>query len=221
MRRTLTALRVAFVAAAAPGLLLAQVSIQAGIQVGPAEHRTLDAGILVPVSGTLFGGTLEVLFGNRFEMRTAVLGGHFAERNPPTTDDHDIAELQMLGGVRVSPWLTVQAGPVLRTFSNTLARQHWTLLQLGATARVPLGFETVHGVVRGYWMPIAAVTGLAQPDLALALATGVEWRGRRIGASALYAFERYDFPQSGGTRRLEELSYLQFRMSFWTLAARH
>src|SRR6266704_3155770 len=91
-------------------------------------------------------------------------------------------------------------------YSSPIARQHWSAWRVGAEARVPLGFETVTAVLRGYWMPLVSVAVLARPNVALATDVGVDWRGRRLGIGALYSFERYDFPATNAAQRLEELS---------------
>lgn len=201
--------------ATAPSIGAAQVAIHGGVQIGRAEHRVVGGGVLVPSSGTLFGGGLAVAIGNRVEVHAEARGGRLATSGAPSLDDHDLAEVHMLAGLKVRPWLTVQGGVGFRNFSSALARQHWTTLRVGAEARVPLAFDQVRGVLRGYWLPVVAVSDLASPDIALAAAVGVEWQGRRIGVGALYAFERYDFRPNAGTQRLEELASLQVRVSLW------
>jgi len=199
----------------APSLSAAQVSMQGGVLVGRAEHRTVDADMLVASSGTLFGGTLAVTIGDRFQIHGEALGGRLTTAGAPSLDDHDVAEAQLLGGMQVRPWLTLESGLTLRNFSNSLARQHWTTWRIGADARVPLGLESVAAHLRGYWMPLVGVNDLAKPDVAFAAEIGLEWRGRRIGVSTRYTFERYDFPPSNGAQRLEELSTLRVQVGMW------
>ena len=183
-----------------------QRSVQGSVQIGRADHRIVASDALVAASGTLFGAAVDLTIDQRFDVHGEVSGGHLATGPAASLDDHDIAEAQLRAGMRLRPWLTVQTALDMRSYANSLARQHWTTWRVGAEARVPLGFETVGAVVRGYWIPVASVSGLPQPDLALAAAVGVEWRGQRLGVSALYSFERYDFPPQSGTRRLEELA---------------
>jgi hypothetical protein len=64
-------------------------------------------------------------------------------------------------------------------------------------------------------MPVVSVTGLSQPDVALGTGVGIDWRGRRLGISALYTFDRYDFPANTTTQRLEELSSFRLRLDLW------
>ncbi|HYU28044.1 MAG TPA: hypothetical protein VEK83_03385 [Gemmatimonadales bacterium] len=200
---------------AVPSLAAGQVSVQGSVLVGRAEHRIVDAGTLVAASGTLFGGALAVTLGERFQIRGEALGGQLTTGAAPSLDDHDVAEAQIFGGMNVRPWLILETGLGFRNFSNALARQHWTTWRIGAEARVPLGFESVTAVLRGYWMPVVAVSGLSKPDVAPALGVGLDWRGRRLGVSAQYTFERYDFPPSNGAQRLEELSTLRVRVGMW------
>lgn len=200
---------------ALPTLLQSQVVLQGSVQVGRAEHRVRDAGTLIPTSGTVFGGALRADFGPRFSVTGEALAGSFASDGGASIDDHHIAQVLLLGGMKVNPWLTIQAGPVFRNLSNTFARQQWTALRLGGEAHVPLGLEGVRGVLRGYWMPLVSVSGLSRPDIALAASAGVEWRGRRIGVGTRYVLERYDFPANAGDRRIEEISALQAWVSAW------
>ncbi len=200
---------------AVPSLAAGQVSVQGGVLVGRAEHRVVDADTLVALSGTLFGGTLGVTIGERFQIHGEALGGPLTSAAAPSLEDHDVAEAQILGGMKVRPWLTLESGLSFRSFSNSLARQHWTTWRIGAETRVPLGFESVTAVLRGFWMPLVAVSGLSKPDVALALGVGLDWRGRRMGISAQYTFERYDFEPRNGAQRLEELSTIRVRVGMW------
>ena len=200
---------------AVPSLATGQISVQGGVLVGRAEHRVVDADTLVALSGTLFGGTLAVAIGERFQIHGEALGGPLTSGAAPSLEDHDVAEAQIVGGMKVRPWLILESGLGFRSFSNSLARQHWTTWRIGAETRVPLGFESVVAVLRGYWMPLVDVSGLSNPDVALAVGVGLEWRGRRMGVSALYTFERYDFVPSNGAQRLEELSTIRVRVGMW------
>jgi len=198
---------------AIPGVLAGQSAFQGSVHVGRAEHRVRDAGTLIPASGTVFGGAVAVDIGHRFTITGEAVGGRFAADSAASLDDHDVAQLLLLGGMKMSPWLTLQAGPVFRNVSNSLARQQWTALRVGGEASVPLGLEGVSGVARGYWLPLVHVSGLSRPDIAFAASAGVEWRGRRVGLGTRYVLERYDFPENAGNRRLEEFSALEAWLS--------
>lgn len=205
---------------AIPQLLTAQVAWQISMHVGRAEHRVRDASGLIPASGTVFGAAVGADVGHQFAVSAEALGGRFTAASAAgaaSIDDHSIAQVLLLGGMKVRPWLTVQAGPVFRNISNAVARQQWTALRVGGEAHVPLGLEGVRGVLRGYWMPLVSVSGLPRPDVALAASAGVEWRGPRIGVGSRYVLERYDFPENAGDRRIEEVSVLRMWVSaFWS-----
>ncbi len=194
-----------------PGISTGQVSLQGRAGLGLAEHRALDDGTGVRSSGVLLGGALGLQIRDRIEVWGEVRGGKLIARDAPAVEDHDMAEVGLVIGARVRPWLMLRGGPVLRSYTSALARQHWTTLQLGADTRVPLAFEGLRGLLAFHWIPIASASGLPRPNLALAARVGVEWQGRRIALSMGYSLERYDFPGSAGARRLEELSALQLR----------
>jgi len=197
----------------APGLVTGQISLHGRVEIGRMEHRVRFGGLIAPSSGTVFGGALGVNVGERFEVWGEALGGHLGA-DSPDGEDRDVAQVQLLGGVNLRPWLTLQGGASALTYSTSLARQHWIALRLGAEAHVPLALDGVRGLVRGQWMPVVSVSGLATPEVALAAGAGLEWRGKRISLGALYMLERYDFAGSdANTRRLEEVSSLQVRAS--------
>ena len=200
--------------------LAAQVSVRGGAVAGRAEH-CVAAGALVTSSGTLLGGTVAVAVGQRFEIQGEAIGGDLLTPSSPGLDDHKIAEADLIAGVKVRPWLALQTGFSARNFSNALARQHWTTWRIGAEARIPLGFDEVTSMVRGYWMPVVSISGLSRADVAIAAAVGMEWRRHRFGVTALYTFERYDFAAETGGQRLEDLSMLRLGLSVaWQLRPR-
>ncbi len=199
---------------AIPAVAASQVSVQAGVLVGRGEHRVADDSVLVASSGTLVGGAVTLTLRGRYQIRGEALSGRLTTA-AAGLDDHDIAEARLLGGMKVRPWLVLESGVSVRNYSSPFGRQHWSAWRVGAEARVPLGFETVTAVLRGYWMPLVSVAGLARPDVALATDIGVDWRGRRLGIGAVYTFERYDFPPTNATKRLEELSTIRVRAELW------
>lgn len=191
-----------------PGLAAAQVSVEGRVDVGRAEYRVRQAGVLQPAAGMVFGAAIGLHIRNRFEVWGSALGGRLAATTPDG-EDRDIADVRLVGSASVQPWLTLQGVVDARSYSTPLARQHWTTLRLGAEAYVPLAPEGMRGIVRAQWMPVASISGLPGPAVALAAGAGVEWRGSRFSAGAVYMLERYDFPGSAATKRLEELAVLQ------------
>jgi hypothetical protein len=219
-RRVAVSLLATFGVVLTPSVTAAQVALHGRAELGRVEHRVRDGGGVEASSGAVFGGMLGLAIGSRFEVWGQASGGRLAA-DSPEGEDRNFAEVQLLGGARLRPWLMLQGGAIVRSYSNQLARQRWATLRLGAEAHVPLALEGVRGVLRGQWMPVVSVSGLPRPDVALAAGAGVEWHGSRVSLGALYTLERYDFPVSAGARRLEELSSLQFRgtMRFHTIGA--
>lgn len=209
-RRMSIALLAALGGALIPEAGVSQVSLQGRAEIGRFEHRVRQADSVAPSSGVVLGSALGLVVADRFEVWGEARGGRLAA-DSPDGEDRDFAEVQLLGNATVRPWLAVQGAATARTYSTSLARQRWTMLRLGAQARVPLALEGVHGIVRGHWMPVVTVSGLPRPDVALTAGAGVEWRGSRLGFTVLYTFERYDFPGSPASQRLEEVSSLQLR----------
>lgn len=190
----------------------AQTSLVGGAEIARVEYRIRAAGHVDASSGPVFGGALGLRLGKRFVLWGEALGGHLTPApQSPDGEARDLAEVRLLGGAQLSPWLTLQAGASVRAYSTPLARQRWTTLRLGAEAHVPLALEGVYGLVRGQWMPVVSISGVPRPDVAFAAAAGLEWRRSRVSLGALYSLERYDFPASATTGRLEELASLQLR----------
>src|SRR2546429_5068283 len=71
----------------------------------------------------------------------------------------------------------------------------------------------VRGVLRGGVLPVVAVNGLPGPDVALTAAAGMEYRSGSIAGGLFYELERYDFPDVGTGRRLEQVTKLTFRFT--------
>lgn len=187
----------------------AQVLFEGRAEIGRAEHRVRDAGVLEVTSGTVLGAGLGLVADRRWELWGSVRGGRLAAVG--AGEDRDFAEVEVVGGAQLHPWLTMEAGVTVRTYSSTLARQRWSALCVGAHANIPLALEGLRGIVRGQWMPATSVNGLPRPNVALAAAAGLEWQGPRVGLGALYALERYDFPAGAVPRRLEEFASLRLR----------
>ena len=74
MKRGALVFAVAFLAAI-PSPSTGQIAVRGGVQIARAQHRVVDAGMLVASSGTLFGGTLVLTIGRRYEIQGEALGG--------------------------------------------------------------------------------------------------------------------------------------------------
>lgn len=186
----------------------AQWTVQGSGVVSGLRHR-VDAGYGVePSSGVLAGAEVAVGAGDRLTVRLLAQAGSL-HADAPGAIDRDVADIGARVDVVALHWLTLEAGVRRRTYSTVLARQPWTTLALGAEAHVPFTETGLTGIVRGAILPGVWVNGLAQPDLAIALASGMEYRRRRVSVSLLYGLERYRFAAAGtAAERREQLGGL-------------
>lgn len=145
----------------------------------------------------------------RWDVGLRVVGGSLSAANASAIS-RDVGELGLSAGFRAQPWLRLRAGLTRRVYGTVIARQAWTLMHVGAEARVPFLGGAVQAVAGGAWFPLVAVNGLPHPDLALTATTGLEYRVSRMTLDLRYTLERYDFPASPA-RRLEQFSGLQLR----------
>jgi hypothetical protein len=178
--------------------------------VSLAEHR-VDAGFGVERSlGPILGAVGILRSGPRLTLAVRALGGSlFGSKG---VLDRDVGELGVEASVVTAPWLAFQARAVRRAYSTKLGRQTWSMVGLGATARVGFAGGTIHGVWRAALLPVVSVSGLRGPDTAFRAATGLEYRVRTTTLGVEYSLERYDFPAEAGVRRLEQLSALTLRL---------
>jgi hypothetical protein len=184
----------------------AQRSLVVAPLVSLAEHR-VDAGFGIERSvGPILGGVGTLRFGPRLAVAVRALGGSLFG----ATDvlDRDVGELGVEASVVTVPWLALQAGAARRAYSTKLGRQTWTLVGVGASARMTFAGDAVHSVWRAALLPAVSASGLRGPDVAFRAATGLEYRIRGTTLGVEYSLERYDFPAEAGVRRLEQLSAL-------------
>ncbi len=185
------------------------------MRVATAEHR-VDAGFGVEASdGVLVGGEVTLQWGGGPRWRAGALvqfGSLKAEATGSV--DRDVGEIGLWAATGVRPWLDLVAGIKRRSYSTPLALQGWTMVHLGAEARVPLTSRRVQAVAGIALMPVVAVSGLAGPDLALAAHAGMQYQAGALALAARYSLERFDFPRRGAARRLEQLSALTVFLGF-------
>src|SRR5438094_812366 len=162
-------------------------------EVTPLEDtlRDLDRGALLPERISPEAARRDV--GGRLIGSTGVL-------------DRDVGELGVEASVVTVPWLALQAGAARRAYSTKLGRQTWTLVGLGAQARMAFAGDAIHSVWRAALLPAVSASGLRGPDTAFRAATGLEYRVRTTTLCVEYSLERYDFPAEAGVRRLEQVS---------------
>jgi len=191
-------------------LSAAPAAAQRALTVAPlvslAEHR-VDAGFGVERSlGPILGGVGTVRFSPRVTVAVHALGGSLFGSQGVL--DRDVGELGVEASVITVPWLALEAGATRRAYSTKLGRQTWTLVGLGATARMAFAGNAIHGVWRAALLPAVSASGLRGPDRAFRAATGLAYRVRTTTLGVEYSLERYDFPAAAGVRRLEQLSAL-------------
>ena len=191
-------------------LSAAPAAAQRALTVAPlvslAEHR-VDAGFGVERSlGPILGGVGTVRFSPRVTVAVHALGGSLFGSQGVL--DRDVGELGVEASVITVPWLALEAGATRRAYSTKLGRQTWTLVGLGATARMAFAGNAIHGVWRAALLPAVSASGLRGPDRAFRAATGLAYRVRTTTMGVEYSLERYDFPAAAGVRRLEQLSAL-------------
>jgi hypothetical protein len=193
---------------------VAPATAQRALAVAPivslAEHR-VDAGFGVERSlGPILGGVGTLRLGSRLAIAVRALGGSLFGSSGVL--DRDLGELGVEGSVAAGPWLSLQVGAARRAYGTTVARQTWTIVDVGAAARVAFAGGTIHGVGRTALLPVVSVTGLPDPGVAFRAATGLEYRVRAATLGVEYSLERYDFPVNQGVRRREQLAALTLRL---------
>jgi len=190
---------------------VAQRAVTAFAALSVAEHR-VDAGYGVERAwGAILGGGASLRLGARVELGLRVQGGRLNAATPGAVD-RDVGAVGVEAGVRAVPWLTFRAGAQRRTYSSVIARQGWTMVDVGAEVRLTFARGTISGVTRAALVPVVSVSGLPRPDVAVTAATGLQLRRRGLTLGALYSLERYDFPAQGANPRLEQLAAVTLRL---------
>jgi len=196
----------------APATGVAQIAASGTALVSFAEHQ-VDIGYGVEKSnGLLLGAEGVVDVWSRLALGIRAAGGSLSTQ-AMGTQDRDVGEVGIQASVVPAVWLALRGGATWRPYSTAIARQRWTTVELGAEARLDFATSPVRGVLRGSLLPVVSVDGLPGPDVALSGAAGIEYSAGSLTGGLFYGLERYDFPDQGAGRRLEQLSTLTFRFS--------
>ena len=163
-------------------------------------------------SGLLLGAEGALAVRSRFRFTVRAAGGSLSG-SVPDAEHRDVGEVGVRASVTAAPWLALGGGVTSRTYTSPIARQRWTIVDLGAEARVDFATTPVRGVLRGGVLPVVSVRGLPGPDVGLTAAAGVEYRAGALTGGLFYGLERYDFPDVGAGRRLEQVNTLSFRLT--------
>ena len=196
----------------APATGVAQIAVSGTALASFAEHR-VDIGYGVEKSsGPLLGAEGAVDLWSRLTLGIRAAGGALSTQ-AVGAQDRDLGELGIQASVVAVRWLALRGGATWRTYSTAIARQRWTTVELGAEARLDFATSPVRGVLRAGLLPVVSVEGLPGPDVALTAAAGIEYSARSVTGGLFYGLERYDFPDQGTGRRLEQVSTLTLRLS--------
>jgi len=195
-----------------PAAGVGQIAASGTTLVSFVEHR-VDIGYGVEKSsGPLLGAEGAVDLWSRLALRIRAAGGSLSTQ-AVGAQDRDLGELGIQASVVAVGWLALRGGATWRTYSTAIARQRWTTVELGAEARLDFATSPVRGVLRAGLLPVVSVEGLPGPDVALTAAAGIEYSARSVTGGLFYGLERYDFPDQGTGRRLEQVSTLTLRLS--------
>ncbi len=196
----------------APAAGIAQITGSGTAAISLVEHR-VDIGYGVEESrGLLFGAEGAVDLGSRLALTIRAAGGSLST-DATGAENRDVGEVGLQTRVAAARWLALRGAVTSRTYSTAIARQRWTTVEVGAEARLDFATSPVRGVLRGGLLPVVSVNGLPRPDVALSAAAGIEYRGGSVTGGLWYGLERYDFPDGGAGRRLEQVSTLTVRFT--------
>lgn len=196
----------AAIALAAATPVEAQRRYSASLSGSRFEHTVRAASGIERASGTLVGGEAGAT-STWLELRGHALGGRLTNQTL-VGEDRTVGELGVEASALPLSWLAFYFGGTGRSYTTQLARQRWLAVSTGVEARLQMMNGDVLGTARLGFMPVVNVSGLDAPDFAALSAVGIAYRGRLLSANLAYSLERYDFPQSAGPRRLEQVSQL-------------
>ena len=178
------------------------------------EHRiSMTGGDVERVVGAVWGAGATIALSDWLGARAHVAGGNLSGRSADA-EGRSFSEADVALTLTPDRWVTLDAGPVVRTMSTPLVRQRWIELRAGGQ----LGLDLIDGVLRSTVRlsiaPWVSVSGHPTPDLAIGGGTGLQYDAGRLSASLAYALDRYDFPAAGSVRRLEQHSTLTARIGW-------
>ena len=206
------AVRVLLCLLLAPATGIAQITPSGTAAASLVEHQ-VDIGYGVEESsGLLLTAEGAVTFRSRLELTLRAAGGSLSSA-AVGVENRDVGEVGIEASAITARWLALRGSATSRTYSTAVARQRWTIVEVGAEVRLDFVTSPVRGILRGGLLPVVSVNGLPRPDVALTAAAGLEYRRGRLTGGLFYGLERYDFPDQGAGRRLEQVSRLTFRFT--------
>ena len=178
---------------------------------GAVLEQQVDAGTgVAQFRGPVEGGEV-VLERARWSFSAGGRVGTLTARGADGAD-RDVAELGVAARFAAAAWLALQGGVTRRSYTTMLARQLWTVVHVGAEARLAFPGTGMSGVVGAALLPVVSVEGLQTPDVAFSAGAGMEYRLDHLVVGLAYSLERYDFPEQVAGRRLEQVSALTLRV---------
>lgn len=208
---TAVALRVLLCLALAPAAGIAQTTLYGTAAAALVVHQ-VDIGYGVEESRGLLLSAEGAVAVSRLEVMIRAAGGSLST-SAAGAENRDVGEVGVAASVVPAQWLALRASATSRAYSTAIARQHWTMVELGAEVRLDFATSPVRGSLGAGLLPVVSVNGLPRPDVALTAAAGIEYRGGAVTSGLFYGLERYDFPPSRATRRREQLNTLTFRFT--------
>jgi len=188
--------------AALAGLLIPNAALHAQLvsarAVVTAPHSSVRFGQGVERAGGVWGG-LEVglragrltLLGSGARGRLTPEGGLLART---------VGEVALAGRYDVLPWLGAETRYLVRAAKSAVGYQRWELWGVGARVLHQMGGPGVVASAGLVYSPVAKVTGIEDPTLALSADVGIslvpETLPLQIGLN--YRTERYRFPSAAG-----------------------
>lgn len=161
--------------------------------------------------GAAFGVAMWAPVMSWMELRGQLIGGALAAQTPQT-DDRRFGELDLSALIVPFSWLAFEVGGTSRTYTAPLGRQRWITMRAGAELRLELLEDRVRGTLGGALMPVASASGVENPSVAVSAGSTLTYTHGHLSATVAYEIDRYDFPATGGARRLEQLSSLAARI---------
>jgi hypothetical protein len=196
----------------APAAGTAQITLSGTAAASLLEHQ-VDIGYGVEASsGLLLAAEGAVTFRSRLDLTLRAAGGSLSAA-AAGVENRDVGEVGIEASAITARWLALRGSATSRTYSSAVARQRWTIVEVGAEVRLDFVTSPVRGILRGGLLPVVSVPGLPRRDVGVTAAAGLEYRHGPLTGGLFYGLERYDFPDQGAGRRLEQLSRLTFRLT--------
>jgi hypothetical protein len=196
-----------------PAVGAAQHRFGMGATVSLLEHR-VDLGMGSGVQrafGPVAGVRGSFLVTPWLELTARARSGHLNAKTP-AAEARDIAEMGLDASVLATPSVAFTAGLQVRSHAGTLGTQRWASLSLGVEERPTFLGGALRAVFRAAILPVGSVTGLPSPTVAVSVGSGLELTSGRWNGAVLYTLERYDFPEQGSVRRLEQIGGVTIRL---------